>query len=157
MSKLDPEHFLIPILEWGPNNQLRGFMESMYIAIQLNRTLIIPPFFKHRTDTTVLSHEEQYALHPTKRIDPYLVSKYMSAAEDYDMKRLCNGKVNAVFKARQDCNEYTVGRIKHFLSYTGMDPFYDDTCSPIDSDLKVGGSFLNPCSRNNRPRKVTIF
>ena len=135
--RLDPDHFLIPILEWGPNNQLRGFMESMYIAIQLNRTLIVPPFFKHRTDTTILSHETQDALHPNKRIDPYLVSKYLSSYEDYDMKRLCGGKVNAVFKARQECNEYTVRRIDHFLRYTEMEPFYDESCSPIDPDLKV--------------------
>jgi len=75
---LDPDHFLIPILEWGPNNQLRGFMESIYIAIQLNRTLIVPPFFKHHSDSTLLSHETQDALHPNKRIDPFLVSKYIS-------------------------------------------------------------------------------
>ena len=42
--------FLIPSLTWGPNNQLRGFRESVILAIQLNRTLCIPPFYKHKTD-----------------------------------------------------------------------------------------------------------
>ena len=43
--------YLLPILFGGPNNQLVGFRESIYIAIQLNRTLVLPMFRKHRTDT----------------------------------------------------------------------------------------------------------
>ena len=53
------------------------------------------------------------------------------------MKRLCGGKINAVFKARQECTGYSLRRINHFLTYTGMDPFYDDLCRPLTADLKV--------------------
>lgn len=42
--------YLLPILFGGPNNQLIGLRESVYIAIQLNRTLVLPLFKKHRTD-----------------------------------------------------------------------------------------------------------
>ena len=42
--------YLLPILFGGPNNQLIGLRESVYIAIQLNRTLVLPLFRKHRTD-----------------------------------------------------------------------------------------------------------
>ena len=34
---LDPERLLIPVLEWGPNNQIRGLMETMLLAIKMNR------------------------------------------------------------------------------------------------------------------------
>ena len=42
--------YLFPILSNGPNNQLMGLRESIYIAIMLNRTLVMPFFRKHRTD-----------------------------------------------------------------------------------------------------------
>ena len=48
--KTRPNKYLIPTLTWGPNNQLRGFREAVIMAIQLNRTLCIPPFYKHHTD-----------------------------------------------------------------------------------------------------------
>lgn len=49
--KLDPEKFLIPVLTYGPNNQLRGFRETIFLALKLNRTIVPPPFYKHsRTD-----------------------------------------------------------------------------------------------------------
>ena len=48
---LDPNKYLIPVLTYGPNNQLRGFRETIFLAIKLNRTIIPPPFYKHsRTD-----------------------------------------------------------------------------------------------------------
>merc|ERR1712050_260760 len=46
------DKFLIPLIAWGPNNQLRGFREAAILAIKLNRTLCIPPFYKHHSDPT---------------------------------------------------------------------------------------------------------
>ena len=37
---------LFLVLTYGPNNQLRGFRESIFIAEMLNRTIVVPPFFK---------------------------------------------------------------------------------------------------------------
>ena len=49
--RLDPDKFLIPVLTYGPNNQLRGFRETIFLALKLNRTIVPPPFYKHsRTD-----------------------------------------------------------------------------------------------------------
>ena len=49
----DPGKFLIPVFTYGPNNQLHGFREAIFMAIKLNRTIIAPPFFKHsRNDVT---------------------------------------------------------------------------------------------------------
>jgi len=44
---------IIPVLPYGPNNQLRGFRETIYLGHQLDRAIVPPPFFKHsRTDAT---------------------------------------------------------------------------------------------------------
>ena len=46
----DSNGFLLPILKWGPNNQISGFYESLHVAKALNRKLVLPPFFFHETD-----------------------------------------------------------------------------------------------------------
>lgn len=48
--KLSRSAFLLPDLRWGPNNQLIGLMETIFVTIKLNRTLIVPYFTKHTTD-----------------------------------------------------------------------------------------------------------
>lgn len=45
------ERFLLPALIWGPMNQVEGLRESIALAIRLNRTLVIPPMYRHFTDT----------------------------------------------------------------------------------------------------------
>ena len=34
---LDPKRFLYPALIWGPNNQIKGLQQAVYLAIKLNR------------------------------------------------------------------------------------------------------------------------
>ena len=34
---LDPKRFLYPALIWGPNNQINGLQQAVYLAIKLNR------------------------------------------------------------------------------------------------------------------------
>ena len=35
--KLDPKRILYPGIVWGPNNQLKGLKESIYLAVRTNR------------------------------------------------------------------------------------------------------------------------
>lgn len=47
---MDPNRYLLPVLEGGPNNQVFCIRETIFIATKLNRTLVIPKFYKHFTD-----------------------------------------------------------------------------------------------------------
>ena len=40
LIKLDPKRFLYPGLLYGPNNQITGFKETIYLAIRLNRLVL---------------------------------------------------------------------------------------------------------------------
>ena len=53
------DRYLIPVFCYGPNNQLHGFRESIFMAIKLNRTIITPPFFKHTRNDVTASDEER--------------------------------------------------------------------------------------------------
>ena len=51
---LDPTKYITGSYIWGPNNQSRGLRELVLMAVKMNRTIALPPFFKHwGTDTTV--------------------------------------------------------------------------------------------------------
>ena len=47
LDSLKNARLLLPLLPYGPNNQYRGFKESIWAAKFLNRTLVLPPFFNH--------------------------------------------------------------------------------------------------------------
>ena len=41
---------LLPILKWGPTNQIWGFFEMINLSKKLNATLTVPPMLKHSFD-----------------------------------------------------------------------------------------------------------
>lgn len=48
--KTSAERFIMPVLIWGPMNQVEGLRETIALAIRLNRTVVIPPMYRHFTD-----------------------------------------------------------------------------------------------------------
>jgi len=50
--KLNPNQFITPVYIWGPSSQLQGLREAIGVAIRLNRTLLLPPFLTHQTDSS---------------------------------------------------------------------------------------------------------
>ena len=133
--QLDPNRILIPILEWGPNNQIRGLMETMLLAIKMNRTLVVPPFFKHHFDLTLQIHgahgTERDALEPEIRIDPVALSRLISVIDVEQMRVQCKGQIDAVFRAKDECSGYNLSRLRHFSRFTGMEMFYTNKCELI--------------------------
>ena len=46
----DQTKFLIPLLPWGPVEQMRGFREALLMSMYTNRTICIPPFWKEKSE-----------------------------------------------------------------------------------------------------------
>ncbi|CBY40840.1 unnamed protein product, partial [Oikopleura dioica] len=67
--KLDPNKILTPLLTYGPNNQQRGFRETVFLAVKLNRTIVPPGFFKHSTDKDEESESHAHIIAPWHRFD----------------------------------------------------------------------------------------
>lgn len=80
MINLNKNKFITPVLPYGPNNQLRGFRETVWLAIRLNRTLVIPPFFKHdRTDAaqttgkgSIIPPEHRFSINALRQLIPVI-------------------------------------------------------------------------------------
>lgn len=74
LYQTNTEQFLMPVLIWGPMNQVEGFRETIALAISLNRTLVIPPMYRHFTDPT----DPNGIVDPEVRIDIPTVRKLIS-------------------------------------------------------------------------------
>ena len=50
LYKTSTTRYIMPVLIWGPMNQVEGLRETIALAIRLNRTIVIPPMYRHFTD-----------------------------------------------------------------------------------------------------------
>ena len=67
-------------------------------------------------------------IEPEVRIDPVALSNLISVIEIDEMKDLCGGRVDAVFRAKDECSGYNLSRLRHFSRFTGMEMFYSNKC-----------------------------
>ena len=119
--KLDPTRFLIPVFTYGPNNQLHGFRETVFMAIKLNRTVILPPFFKHvRNDATVESQNE--IVPAFLRLDVAKLRQTVSLLPPETVAEACNRRFDAFFTTRSAyCTNTKISRLEAACDYLKMD------------------------------------
>ena len=103
---LRSDHFLIPVLPYGPNNQLRGFRETIILAIKLNRTVVMPPFYKHRSDPS--PGEISF---PWRKVDENMLRKFITVASAEMMASACGGKFDVALTAREESSD-AAGKVK---------------------------------------------
>lgn len=123
----DPERFIIPLLSMGPNNQLEGFLESVFLAIKLNRTLCIPPFFKHKTD------ELNQSVSAELRIDKNVLSKFLTICTEEELPSKCP-QIDSIWLGSSNivCGLALQKRYNVFIEQTGMESWYSASrCQPL--------------------------
>merc|ERR1712050_655630 len=111
------DKFLIPLIAWGPNNQLRGFREAAILAVKLNRTLCIPPFFKHHSDSTSSSKGGNDGLPAEVRVDLEGVRGLISTCETHEIQEKCGAKIHSIFMARDMCSAHLTQRAETFREH----------------------------------------
>ncbi|XP_076815081.1 uncharacterized protein LOC143461157 isoform X2 [Clavelina lepadiformis] len=90
---LAPDRFLYPGLIWGPNNQVIGLFQSIYVAIRLNRTLVVPLFQTHNTQGKIQNVPDY------QRIDVDHLCSFVSCISIEDFRKKCSGSMDVVFQA----------------------------------------------------------
>nr|XP_039265613.1 uncharacterized protein LOC120341204 [Styela clava] len=113
--RLNPDKFLLPIPHNGPNNQLIGLREATFVAIRLNRTMVIPRFFKHFSDGSVTSRKRWY-IFPGHRIDIERYCKFVSCVTIEQFQEACGRQLDAVVFLQHT----TENNLKGWERYTGM-------------------------------------
>ena len=122
MSKYqtDKTKFLTGVLIWGPNNQLRGLRELIFLAIKLKRTLVLPPFFKHYTmDGTATEKSE--VIKADFRIDISHLSNLIPIVHPDKFGDTCGHKFDVLFAGRRDtCHADKIERIDALTKFYGF-------------------------------------
>ena len=125
MINLDRNKFISPVLPYGPNNQLRGFREAVWLAIRLNRTLVVPPFFKHdRTDAAETTGKGSI-IPPDHRLSVNALRKLIPVIAPQDMGLYCDNEdsFDVFFLARKKyCSTNKMTRINNMISWMGLTP-----------------------------------
>lgn len=99
----DPSKFLTGALIWGPNNQLRGLREMVFLALKLNRTLIMPPFFKHyamdesaEDKSSTINHKYRIDIEKLAELIPVNTISYAN------FQKMCHKNFDVIFAGRRD-------------------------------------------------------
>lgn len=103
LSSIRRDKFLINLTPFGPNNQLRGFRDTVLLAIYLNRTIILPPFFKHSSDPTQ-SRPGYFYQHPSEKINGELLAKLMPVMPFEKFAQACPNSISDALMSRKDSN-----------------------------------------------------
>ena len=93
LYNLRRDKFLVNVSPFGPNNQFRGFRDTVLLAIHLNRTLVLPPIFKHITDPSYNWHRDfENHMNITWRIDVLRLSKLLPVVNFEEFVRHCRNR-----------------------------------------------------------------
>jgi len=120
--KLDPNKFLTPLLTYGPNNQQRGFRETVFLAVKLNRTIVPPGFFKHsRTDKDVEPWSHGNLIAPWHRFDISALATMISTEDPMNIGNNCGGHFQSYFKAKRNyCTGSNKARFNALFNFFSM-------------------------------------
>ncbi|XP_039262014.2 uncharacterized protein LOC120338144 isoform X1 [Styela clava] len=94
---LRPDKFLYPVGRWGPNNQLFGFFEAIFVAVVLNRTFVLPRFVKHYRDKQRYSTE---FTSPSHYVDAEYYCKFISCITLESFQKACGFKIDAIMNTK---------------------------------------------------------
>ena len=133
--KHESEKILIPILPWGPNNQLMGFRESIYFAKTLGRSLPVPVFFPHCNQKGLYRTTDA-----SMRLDIHSLSEYVSLVDPKDVSKLCDGVATAVLKTR---NTVDKSHTKPALNFYGIKIARNAKILSANSEIYKDGQFTD--------------
>ena len=107
LSKTLPEFnlrrdkFLINVSPFGPNNQFRGFRDTIMLAYYLNRTIALPGFFKHVTDSSVDRANFSSNFQPAReKVDAFELAKFIPTVTFEQFGKECQEGIDFTLFAR---------------------------------------------------------
>lgn len=91
-TELQNEKFLLPKLKWGPTNQVLGMLEAIQFAQSSNRTLIIPPMFRHFTEHS--NHSSMIDMNV--RMDVEAIARQWPAIHPASISDICSNGIEKI-------------------------------------------------------------
>ena len=102
LFNLRSDKFLIPILAFGPMNQINGIFETIALSIILNRTFIIPKLYRHYQDYR--KNNGSWSIDPAFRISISKLNKLLPTVYSDEITRICPNGPEAIFPTKEFSN-----------------------------------------------------
>ena len=139
---------ILPILKWGPTNQIAGFYETRKIAEFLDSKMVIPPFYLTNHDEKW--SQEKFWSQPEKLLVPAKIRVNVDELEDSNeaitlgqFKKHCSDNKDFAILLTDSDPMYLYNRIRLFERITKIDilafaPGHDWKYKPKDRNVKFG-------------------
>ena len=118
LNSIRRDHYLVNISPFGPNNQLRGFRDTLLLSVYLNRTIVIPSFFKHRTDPSYQSGSPYQD--GQQKIDGLKLAEFIPTITMQEFGRNCPNGLDVVYLSRISSNSSQFQRVQIYEKILGF-------------------------------------
>ena len=168
LSSIKPKHnlrtdkFLLNLSPYGPNNQFRGFRDSIILAYYLNRTVVLPLFFKHPSDPTYYRWWLMKNLESAnQKVDVEKLASFVPIVTFEEFSRECNSGIDATLLTDNKVHDDgTVGGIWNQLdSYqraSGIDFTHKQHPHDFERNPKISKIVIWPKSVNKTEIKLEM-
>nr|XP_039255857.1 uncharacterized protein LOC120332630 isoform X2 [Styela clava] len=95
LMQLDPTRIIYPANRNGPSDELISLQEAIFIGMETNRTVVIPPFKPHPSDK---DSNYDISLPASLRVDLKILSRLVSLTTVDKMQQLCNSSFDIGFE-----------------------------------------------------------
>lgn len=140
LNSIRRDHFLLNLSPFGPNNQLRGFRDSLVLSIYLNRTVVIPSFFKHRTDPSY--HSGSTYQDGQQKIDGLKLAEFVPTITMKEYGGKCLNGMDVVYLARKSSNSSQFSRVQTYEQILGFSILNRDR--KVNKDAMIAPTVINP-------------
>lgn len=147
VEQIPDRPFLLPILKWGPNNQISGLYEALFAVNQFNLNLALPPFHFHQV-TNQFHNFTDGKLH--NFVPPEIYISHQSGSNNKniftfeDFKNKCGSNPDAVILASDPLFNTLKNRIFEFQRITGIEILSRDWANTTNSNSKHKVVRLDP-------------
>ena len=137
------DKFLINISPFGPNNQFRGFRDTVLLAYYLNRTIILPIFFKHPSDPT-FENSEIYQ-EASEKVDIEALNKYfMPVIKFEDFSKVCPEGPDVTIFARTSFGKSMLDQLQIYDDLSGLNMLKNQSLDEFLKRPKISKIFKFP-------------
>ena len=154
LINLDSNHYLVAMSHNGPTNQLLGLRDAIFLSIRLNRTLVLPKFFKVKTENPDGSN----VVPAESRFDVSTLAKLMPYKQNDQLQHLCNEGIQQLITGRE-CSflEYRDRSVREVLSSLKLPYPVEKDGKPKFVCSKGKRSFYHILEQHNASYKCIAF
>lgn len=136
------DHYLINLSPFGPNNQFRGLRDTVMLAYYLNRTVVIPPFFKHTSDPSFNSFTyRKNCQRGVEKIDVEKLATWIPVMTFEEYAKRCHAGIDMAMYARSEIPHGTFINLHAYEQMLNISIYHNQTDEELGKNFNIGTKY----------------